>query len=426
MVLGRIKGERGAIGLLDIGTSKVACLVVAPDRAESADGRHRPDAVAGMSMLGFGLQRSRGVKAGVVVDLDEAERAVRAAVSQAERMAGTRLGEVHVAVACGRLRSLVFTTTAAIEAGLVNAGDLTRLLHAGRAYATRDGRAVVHLNRLAYRLDGAGGIADPRGMACATLEADFHAVTADDAPLRNLMLLIERCYLSTAEVTPAPIASALAVLTEEERRNGVTCIDMGAGTTSLAAFAEGNLLATDVVPVGGQHISFDIARTLSTPLEEAERIKTLYGTLVVAGSDEQEAISYSLAGSEEPIQYQVTRAQLRHLVQTRIEAMLALVGERLDRSGVRQWVGDRIVLTGGVSQTLGLADFVEQHLGGRARIARPKTVGGLSASIQTPAFATVVGLACALEDDAMREQGVRHGDGARYFGRMGQWLRESF
>lgn len=417
-MLRKARGGR-AIGLLDIGSSKVACLVVVRDADPAAGG-------PGLAIAGFGHQRSRGVKAGVVVDLDEAERCIRAAVSQAERMAGTTLEEVHVAVACGRLRSLHFTTSASIDSGIIADADIARLLHAGRAYAARDGRSVVHLNRLAYRLDGAGGIADPRGMACAALEAEFHAVTADDAPLRNLLLLVERCYLTTAEVTPSPLASALAVLAPDERLRGVTCIDMGAGTTSLAAFAEGNLVVTDVIPVGGQHITFDIARALATPLEEAERIKTLYGTLVVAGSDEQEAISYRTTGGEEPCQYHVTRAQLRHIVHTRVEALLALISERLDRSGVRQWVGDSIVLTGGVSQTLGLADFVELQLGARVRVARPGAVGGMSSSIQAPAFATVVGLAHALDSEGSRGGVHRHADGGRYIGRMGQWLRESF
>lgn len=405
------------LGLLDVGTTKVCCLILARSRS------------TGYRLAGIGHQRSRGVKAGVVVDLDEAEQAVRAAVAQAERMAGVQLEEVVVAAACGRMRSSHFVAHAEIENGCVREDDIRRLRAAGRAYAERNGRMLLYLDRLGWRIDGAAGIRDPKGMAGQRLSADLHAITADDAPLRNLVLLIERCYLSLSRAIPSPLASALAVTSEEERRLGITCLDIGGGMTSISAFADGRFLFADTVPVGGNHMTFDIARELRTPLAEAERIKALYGTLVAAGSDEHEVISYSLAGEEEPALHHTTKARLRSILQPRMEGLLALVRERLQRSKVTSYAGERVVLTGGSSQLVGIGEFGANALGRPVRVARPQAIGGMSTSSCTPAFATVVGLATAAQ---VMQSGwswapefpseAQNG----YLGRMGQWLRQSF
>jgi cell division protein FtsA len=224
-----------------------------------------------VDVLGIGQQPSRGLKAGVVIELDAAEQSVRAAVAEAERAAGCELRQVLLAVACGRLKSTTFAADTKVEGRAVGEVDLARLLSAGRSYVERDGRALLHMNTIAYRLDGAQGIADPRGLAADTLSVDLHAVTADDAPLRNLVHVAERAYLSVTGLVPAPYASGLAVTTPHERRAGVLVLDFGAGTTSLALFVDGHLLASEVIPVGGHHISFDLARGLTTSLSEAER-----------------------------------------------------------------------------------------------------------------------------------------------------------
>ena len=274
----RSQKGRKIVGLLDIGTFKVACLIVAAGERAPSNGH------AGVPgrVIGVGHQRSRGVKAGVITNLDEAEAAVRATIAQAERMAGVTLEEVLVSVSCGRLSSQNFAASAAVESGTVSDDDVERVLAGGRSYAEREGRTLVHLNRIGFRLDGVSGIPDPRGMAARRLAADLHAVTGDEAPIRNLLLVIERCYLNASGLIPSALASAIAATSEEERRLGVTCIDIGGGATTLAVFAEGRFLFTDTVTVGGSHITFDIARTLQTPLAEAERIKALYGTLVGA------------------------------------------------------------------------------------------------------------------------------------------------
>ncbi len=329
---GSAKG-RGIVGLLDVGTSKIVCLIAAP-QARSREAGGGP---GGLRVYGVGHQRSRGLKAGVITDLEAAEQAVRDAVSQAERMAGVELDEVFLSVSCGRLRSHNFAANADVEAGVVTDNDIARVLAGGRAYAEREGRTLVHLNRYGFRLDGSAGVREPRGMAARKLSADLHAVTADDAPLRNLMLVVERCYLSVAGIVATPYASALAATSEEERRLGVTCIDIGGGATTIAVFSEGQFLYTDAIPVGGNHITFDIARNLQTPLAEAEQIKALYGTLVGAPSDEHEAFSFPLAGEEDGALAHTTKARLTTVIRPRM-----VESRRADRGTPRSGQGPEL------------------------------------------------------------------------------------
>ncbi len=427
MTLGPNRSDRrgsSVVGLLDIGTSKVAAAILVQDPQAASNG----DTYGGMRIAGLGMHRSRGVKAGVLTDLDEAETAVRGAISQAERAAGMTLDSVIVSVACGRLKSQHFAASAEIQGGMVLDEDIDRVMDAGRAYAERDGRSLIHLNRLGFRLDGVPGVVDPLGLAARQLAADLHSVTADEAPLRNLLLLIERCYLSCAGLVASPYASALAVTTEEERELGVTCIDFGAGTTSIALFAEGRFAGVDVVPVGSQHISFDIAKTLQTPLAEAERIKTLYGTLISAQSDEHESFSYPLAGEEDGATYQTTKARLTEIIRPRVAQIMSLVRERLEQNGASAYAGEKIVLTGGASQLLGAAEFAANEFGRPVRVGKPAALPGLPLSVAGPHFATLAGLAAAVAagEGADGDYGARGRSGQGYLGRVGSWLRASF
>jgi len=269
------------IGLLDIGTSKVVCVIVSVPQLRAASLRQ-----VEVRVLGSGLCPSRGLRSGTVFELGEAEQAVREAVAQAERKACTAVESVLAAVACGRLRSSTFTADTNIEGLVVEAADIERVMAAARKHVERDGRALLHMNCISYRLDGTGGIGDPHGLSGRTLGADLHAVTADEAPLRNLVHVVERAYLSASSLVPVPYASALAATTGEERHLGVLCLDIGAGTTSLATFAQGHLLSSEVVPIGGNHATFDIAQTLSASVYEAERIKTDHVSLARGGASD--------------------------------------------------------------------------------------------------------------------------------------------
>ena len=411
------------IGVLDVGTSKTVCLIVAVPPGP----RRRFDRV---QVLGIGQQPTRGLKAGVVIEFDEAEEAIREAVSQAERLAGITLDEVFVAVACGRLKSTTLTGERRIEGGLVGAADIEQLTDAGRNYAELHGRTLLHLNHISYRLDGVAGVRNPRGMAARLLSADIHVVTADDPPLNNLLHTIERAYISAAGLAPAPLASGLAATTEEERQLGVLCADIGAGATTLSIFAEGQLLAVDAVLVGGNHATIDIARALSVPLSEAERIKKEYGTLEPGVADDFEVISYTRAGEDDdPLPLRATRGQIREIVRSRMSSLFGHVAERVERLGVARYATQRAVLTGGASQLPGMSRLGAEVLGRPARQAHLPLLNGMPPDVCDPGLSAAVGLVqIALDPSA----GVRAGNRDRvanpsgYLQRVGQWLKESF
>lgn len=284
---------------------------------------------------------------------------------------------------------------------------------------------LIHLNRVGFRVDGLAGSSDPRGMAARRLSADMHTISADEAPVRNLLLTLEHCHLAVRALVATPYASAMAATSEEERHLGVTSIDIGAGTASVAAFAEGHFIHAAVVPMGGQQITSDIAYALQTPLAEAERIKTLYGTLVVAQSDELEGFSYALAGEEDEARGRATKAQLADIIRPRVANILSLVQERMDQAGVSGFAGERIVLTGGTSALVGMGEFTADALGRPVRLARPRGVPGLPQSVSGPAFSTVAGLLAIAA--ASGEEGHAYTEREPgYLGRVGQWLRAGF
>jgi cell division protein FtsA len=397
-------------GFLDIGSSKVCCLIL-----------------GGSRVLGVGLYRSRGVKAGVIVDLDDAEQVVRAAVDEAERAAGVTLDGVFLGVACGRLDSTTFKGHVELDRGLVRKRHLASLDGGARAFIERRGRTLIAMNRIGYRLDGMGGIREPLGMTGHRLTADFHVVTADETPLRNLLLLVERCHLAVDSLAPTPLASALAATTEEDRRHGVVCLDIGGGVTTIAAFRHGHFVGADAVPMGGKQITLDIARSLRTPLAEAERIKTLYGTLAGAASDQHEVIAFPLAGEAEPALHRTTRAALGLIVRQRIESLLQLVRERLDRSGLAACAKDPIVLTGGTSLLLGIGEFLAGALQRPVRVAAPGPLRGMPEGARGPAYSTVTGLVAAQSPDFRIAAGMEPVAVPRgYLARVGQWLEDSF
>lgn len=408
-------------GLLDIGTSKTVAAVVV---AEYAAGMAKPS----LRLAGLGMQRSKGVKAGVLTDLDEAEGVVRGVISQAERAAGTSVGGFTLSVSAGRISSVHCTARADIETGSVQEEDLARLVSAGESYAERNGRTLLHLNHLGYEVDGAQGVRDPLGLSARRISAGLHAVTADEAPLRNLLVLIDRSYGSCEGLVASPYASALGATTPEERQFGVTCIDFGAGTTSLALFADGRFTGVDVIPVGSQHITYDIAKALQTPLAEAERIKTLYGTLLNAQSDEHESFSYPIAGEEDDGSYETTKARLADIIRPRVHQILGLVRERLALNAASRYVGDKVVLTGGASQLIGLPGVVADAFGRSVRLGRPSDLLGLTASLSGPQLATLSGLAivAARGDGELNMARGRKTVTQGYLGRVGTWLKRGF
>ena len=408
--------QGGFVGVLDAGSFKTSCLIAAVESG-------RAPRVAGIAQA-----PSRGIKSGVVIDLAAAEHSVLSAIAEAERMAGMRLSAITITVNCGMLSSRHISAATAIGGGRVRVEDIAKLRNAAEAYAAREDRRLVHLSDSGYELDGIPLDGWPVGRSGHRLTAGLHLVTAEPAKIRNLEHVVERCYLPVATVLPAPLASALAVTTAAERNAGVLVLDFGAGTTGIAAFTGGFFSLADVVPMGGLHITLDIAQALRAPLEEAERIKAVYGTLFSARSDVLEVIEVSPVADDGGYQQQLTKAALHAVVSARVAMNLEYVARRLAAARLSRESVRSIVLTGGTAELPGLVECVEKYFGLPAREGRPGRIPGLPPAFSKPAFSGLAGaLGAAIESMAhplAAHQGADRALG--YLGRVGQWLRSGF
>jgi cell division protein FtsA len=370
----------GVFGALDIGSTKITCMI----------GRSDPD--GSRRILGFGWQKGRGIRNGAITDLDEAERAIRAAVGQAEDMADTRLRAVTVNLGCGQPESRLFNVQWPVGGREVTEDDIRQVVLEGRGRAESEGRDAIHTLPLSFSVDETMRVEDPRGLHCDTLTARLHVIDAVSSSLRNLHTCLSRCDLEVAELVSAPFAAGLATLVEDERELGTTVIDMGGGSTSFAVFAEGQLLHTAQTLVGGIHVTNDIARLLSTPVAHAERLKTLYGSCQASPDDEREMLPVPLVGEEEHQIARVPRSMVVSIIRPRLEEIFEIVKDRLENSGLSRMAGARVVLTGGACQLAGARELAAHILGKQVRLGRPVGLRGLPDAAAGPAFATGAGL----------------------------------
>ncbi len=418
------------VAALDIGSSKVACLIarLRPHPPQQVLTR-RSHAV---EVVGFGHAGARGTKAGGVVNLAQAEEAIRQAVDGAERMASVEIDSVVLSVSAGRLASELFVAEIEIAGSAVSEGDIARVLAAGSRHSLREGRAVLHSLPVGYSIDGSNGIRDPRGMIGARFGVDMHVATTDIAAARNLLLAVERCHLAVEAMVASPYVAGLAVLADDEADLGAAVIDLGAGTTTMAVFLGGRFVHADGFALGGLNVTMDIARTLNAGIAEAERIKTLYGSVLVGGSDERDMITVPPVGEEEREQAQfVSRAALVSIVKPRVEEILEMVRDRLAASLFAAEPRGRVILTGGASQLAGLPDLAARILGRPVRIGRPLGIAGLPDAAKGAAFAASAGLLvypqmARLEHFETRGRRYLMNGTGGYLARVGQWLRESF
>lgn len=409
--------------VIDIGTSKVACLI----------GRRDPS--VGVRLLGSGVAVSRGVKSGAVVDLDSAELGIRKAVERAERAAGVSVHGVIVNVGLRSLTSRHLRVHTEFASGAIADRDLKRVIGSSFTELSEPDYAILHALPREWEVDGESGIRDPRGMFGQRLGVDMHFVTAGIGPLRNLAHCLERCHLLLRSVTVSPYAAAQSVLTQDERDLGVTLIDIGAGLTTVSVFRDNTLVHVDALGVGGRNVTSDIARGLNTPMEAAERIKLFYGSALHGARDEFEQIPCPPVGAMDELHH-APRAELTTIIRARTEETLKLVKANLVEAGLESYAGRQIVLTGGASQLSGLRELAELVFNKRARIGFPHGVFGLSDAMQGPDFAVSAGLLNhAFEDTNEAVSGPPDLSGRRYqrsryqgnaLRRSVQWLKENF
>lgn len=419
------------LSALDVGTSKVVCLIARLDPIPDSDvlsGRTHK-----MRILGIGHQRSRGIKGGTVIDLSEAEKAIRIAVDSAERMAGVQVTSALVNLSGGRISSQHFAGRVALNKRNVDDGDIHRVIEVASAHALDAGRSVLHALPVGYALDGVGGIQEPKGMVGDQLAVDLHIASCDPLAAHNLMIAVERGHLKVEALVATSYASALSTLCDDEAELGAVVIDIGGGTTSIAVFQHGHLMHVDAFAMGGNYITQDIARGLSMRLDDAEKLKNRYASCVESEADSRDILTIRQVGDDDRDQsHSVPLGQLTRIVRPRVEEIIDFVKERLEKAGLPVRQGQHVLLTGGTAQLGGLTELARRMFNTPVRLARPVGVQGLPDAAKSPAFASAVGLlvypqVAGKEFYEVGRRGVLPMTGTGgYIARVGHWLKESF
>ncbi|BCA92220.1 cell division protein FtsA [Vreelandella aquamarina] len=381
---------------LDIGTSKVVAIVGQP----TDDG--------GIEIAGIGSHPSRGMKRGVVINIESTVLSIQRAVEEAELMAGCDIHSVYVGVAGSHISSMNSDGVVAIKEREVTPSDIERVIDSARARAISEGQRVLHVLPQEFSIDTQGGIREPLGMSGVRLEAQVHLVTAAQNAVQNIEKCVRRCGLDVDAIILEQLASSMAVLTEDERELGVCMVDIGGGTTDMAIFTEGAIRHTAVIPIAGDQVTNDIAMALRTPTQHAEEIKVKYACALTQLAASDEMIKVPSVG-DRPAR-DLSRQALAEVVEPRYEELFTLVRDELRRSGYEDMVAAGVVLTGGTSRMEGVSELAEEIFHMPVRIACPQNVRGLADVVRNPIYATGVGLL----HYALQE--TRHGQGLESHG----------
>jgi len=388
--------QRGVVAILDVGTSKIACLVLrftGQDRVGYGDGVGSMAGQSSFRVIGAATTRSRGVRYGEVDAIQETERAIRTAVQSAQKMANTRVDHVIACISGARPRSYGLEGAVEIKGQAVSDQDIGRVMAACDLPDYGEGREVLHAHPVNFTLDHRPGLADPRGQIGNRLSTDLHLLTVDAAVLETVLNCCKRCDLEVAGLASSSYAAGLAALVEDEQAMGAACIDMGGGSTGISIFMRRHMIYTDCVRLGGDHVTSDVSMGLQIPLGKAERIKTVHGGVHATGMDDREMIETDgESGDWERDRRMVSRAELIGIMRPRVEEILEEVRARLDAAGFDDLPAQSIVLTGGASQIPGLDGLASRILGQQVRLGRPLRVQGLPQAATGPAFAAAVGL----------------------------------
>ena len=388
--------QRGVVAILDVGTSKIACLVLrfdGPERLRDSDGIGSLAGQSQFRVIGAATTRSRGVRFGEVDAMPETERAIRTAVHAAQKMANVKVDHVIACLSGARPRSYGLNGEIDVQGTVVTDGDIGRVLAACDVPDFGAGREVLHAQPVNFALDNRSGMADPRGQIGHNLATDMHLLTVDAAAIENLLYCIKRCDLELAGLASSAYVSGISSLVEDEQELGAACIDMGGGTTGLSVFMKKHMIYADTVRLGGDNVTNDISMGLQVPAATAERIKTFYGGVVATGMDDREMIETGGdTGDWERDRRTVSRAELIGIMRPRVEEILEEVRARLDAAGFEHLPSQQIVLTGGASQIPGLDGLASRILGHQVRLGRPLRVQGLPQAATGAAFSAAVGL----------------------------------
>lgn len=389
--------QRGAIAILDVGTSKVACLILritGPERIAANDGVGPMAGQSGFRVVGAATTKSRGVRFGEIHAMGETERAIRTVVQSAQKMANLRVDHVIACLGGARPRSYGLEGAVDVSGSVVSKADVGRVLAACDVPDIGEGREVLHAQPVHFALDHRTGLSDPLGQMGEVLTSDVHLLSVDAVPLQNLITCIRRCDLELAGVASSAYVSGISAMVEDEQELGAACIDMGGGATGISIFMKKHLIYADSVRIGGDHITSDISKGLQISMAAAEKLKTMKGGVVATGADDRERIALGgETGDYDRDSRTITRAELIGIMRPRVEEILEEVRLRLDAAGFEYLPSQGVVLTGGSSQIMGLDGLAGRILGQqRVRLGRPMRVSGLPQSMIGPACSAVVGL----------------------------------
>jgi cell division protein FtsA len=371
--------ERYLVGL-DVGTSKVAAIV-----GEMVDHQH-------LDVVGLGVAESKGIRRGVVVNLEAAVASISKAIEDAEQMAGVEIDSVYLALSGPHAKGFNSRGVVAVagKSREINREDVRRAIDAAKAVTLPSGREILHVLPQDFVVDEQDGITDPLGMTGARLEVNVHIVTGASSSIQNIVACVNRANVTVVDTVLEQIAASEAALTPDEKELGVTLVDIGGGTTDIAIFERGSLWHTGVIAVGGDHFTNDIAVGLRTPVPDAEKVKRKCGCALSAVVDDDETIEVATVGGRRP--RVMARKVLAEILQPRAEEVFNLVGDEIRRAGYEKSLNSGIVLTGGGALLDGLTEIAEQIFDLPIRRGYPVGLGGMADHINSPAFATAAGL----------------------------------
>jgi cell division protein FtsA len=363
---------------LDLGTTKVCAIVGEVKDSGQVD------------IIGIGISPSHGLKKGVVVNIDSTVESVKKAVQEAELMAGVEINSVYVGISGGHIKGINSRGVAAIKNREVGAPDVARAIDGARAVNIPMDQQILHVLPQEFIIDDQDGIKDPHGMSGTRLDVKVHIITGAVTAIQNIVKSCSRAGLHVNDLVLQPLASSRAVLTTEEQELGVVVADIGGGTTDLAFFLEGSLWHTEVLPIGGNHLTNDIAIGLRTPASEAEKIKIKYGCALSSLVKHEETLDVPSVGGRPP--RLLSRQILCEIIEPRVEELFGMVQQRLKKTGFEDMFASGVVLTGGTALMEGVQDAAERYLGMPVRRGTPRNIGGLMDVVNSPIYATGVGL----------------------------------
>ena len=388
--------QRGVIAVLDVGSSKISCLVLSFEGIKfqgEKDGVGPLAGQAGFKVIGSATTMSRGVEFGEIAAMSQTEKAIRTALQSAQKLANTRVDHVIACFSGGRPRSYGLTGKVEVENQLVTEKDVARVLAACDVPEYGGGREVLHAQPVNFSIDERSGLTDPREQVGQSLGTDIHMLTIDEKVIRDLAYCVKRCDLELAGIASSSYVSALSSLVEDEQELGAACIDIGGGTTGISIFLKKHMIYCDSIRLGGDHISRDISMGLQIGLATAEKVKTRNGGLLATGMDDRDMIEVAgNTGDWEHDRRSVSRTEIIGIMRPRMEEILEEVRHHLDIAGFEYLPSQQIVLTGGSSQITGLDSLASRILGQQVRLGRPLRIHRLPQAYAGPACASIVGL----------------------------------